>query len=238
MCRGKANRQKTLYEAAISQLHCYHHKEKIKRAQQPLCSRRQSCLFTCYTVPREGEGALTAIVGLTKKQQGADHVKDTSCGHKSARHFFRSFRRSDRNAVSLPCTTSTDRTILRQRPAPRASTHARVNNKLAKRKRSLGDSRLATIRRTDSGVTGATLAGLGSVVLTETRLQTGWSVVRILVLDLTVLLTVQTGPGILLFNGYPGVDGRIILRCIFSKWDVRVWTGSSWLRLGTGGGHC
>ena len=27
-----------------------------------------------------------------------------------------------------------------------------------------------------------------------------------------------------------GVDGRIILRCIFRKWDVGVWTGSSWLR--------
>jgi len=35
----------------------------------------------------------------------------------------------------------------------------------------------------------------------------------------------------------PGVDGRIILRRIFRKWDVRVWTGSSWLRIGTGGGH-
>ena len=23
----------------------------------------------------------------------------------------------------------------------------------------------------------------------------------------------------------------------FSKWDVGVWTGSSWLRIGTGGGH-
>ena len=34
-----------------------------------------------------------------------------------------------------------------------------------------------------------------------------------------------------------GVDGRIILRCIFRKWDVGVWTGSSWLRIGTGGGH-
>jgi len=37
--------------------------------------------------------------------------------------------------------------------------------------------------------------------------------------------------------GDPGVDGRIILRLIFRKWDVGVWTGSSWLRLGTGGGH-
>jgi len=25
--------------------------------------------------------------------------------------------------------------------------------------------------------------------------------------------------------GDPGVDGRIILRWIFRKWDVRVWTG-------------
>jgi len=37
--------------------------------------------------------------------------------------------------------------------------------------------------------------------------------------------------------GDPGVDGRIILRCAFRKWDVWVWTGSSWLRIGTGGGH-
>ena len=35
----------------------------------------------------------------------------------------------------------------------------------------------------------------------------------------------------------PGVDGRIILRWIFRKWDVGVWTGSSWLRIGTGDGH-
>jgi len=34
----------------------------------------------------------------------------------------------------------------------------------------------------------------------------------------------------------PGVDGRI-LRWIFRKWDVGVWNGSSWLRIGTGGGH-
>jgi len=33
--------------------------------------------------------------------------------------------------------------------------------------------------------------------------------------------------------GDPGVDRRIILRWIFRKWDVRVWTGSSWLRIGT-----
>jgi hypothetical protein len=35
----------------------------------------------------------------------------------------------------------------------------------------------------------------------------------------------------------PGVDERIILRGIFRKWDVGAWTGSSWLRIGTGGGH-
>ena len=34
-----------------------------------------------------------------------------------------------------------------------------------------------------------------------------------------------------------GVDGRIILRWIFRQWDVGVWTGSSWLRIRTGGWH-
>jgi len=37
--------------------------------------------------------------------------------------------------------------------------------------------------------------------------------------------------------GDPDVDGRILLCSIFRKWDVGVWTGSSWLRVGTGGGH-
>jgi hypothetical protein len=35
----------------------------------------------------------------------------------------------------------------------------------------------------------------------------------------------------------PGVDGRIILRWIFRKWDVGVWTGLCWLRIETGGGQ-
>ena len=34
-----------------------------------------------------------------------------------------------------------------------------------------------------------------------------------------------------------GVDGRIILRWIFRKWDVGVWTGLSWFRIGTVGGY-
>ena len=37
--------------------------------------------------------------------------------------------------------------------------------------------------------------------------------------------------------GNPVVDGRIILRWIFRKWEEVVRTGWSWLRIGTGGGH-
>ena len=37
--------------------------------------------------------------------------------------------------------------------------------------------------------------------------------------------------------GNPGVDRRMILRWIVRKWDVGVWAGSSWLRIGTAGGH-
>jgi len=39
------------------------------------------------------------------------------------------------------------------------------------------------------------------------------------------------------YLGDPGVDGWLILRWIFRKWGVGVWTGSSWLRIGTVGGH-
>jgi len=35
----------------------------------------------------------------------------------------------------------------------------------------------------------------------------------------------------------PGVDGSIILRWVSRKWDVGVWTGLIWLRIGTGSGH-
>jgi hypothetical protein len=37
--------------------------------------------------------------------------------------------------------------------------------------------------------------------------------------------------------GDQGTEGRIILRWIFRKWDVGVWTESGWLRIETGGGH-
>ena len=33
----------------------------------------------------------------------------------------------------------------------------------------------------------------------------------------------------------PGIDGRIIFRWIFRKWDVGAWTGLIWLRIQVGG---
>jgi hypothetical protein len=36
--------------------------------------------------------------------------------------------------------------------------------------------------------------------------------------------------------GDPDVDARIILRWIFRKWDVGVWTGLGWLRIEKVGG--
>jgi hypothetical protein len=35
----------------------------------------------------------------------------------------------------------------------------------------------------------------------------------------------------------PGIDKKVILSWIFRKWEVGVWTGSIWLRIGTGGGY-
>jgi hypothetical protein len=35
----------------------------------------------------------------------------------------------------------------------------------------------------------------------------------------------------------PGANGKIRIRWILRKWDVGVWSGSSWLRTGTSGGN-
>jgi hypothetical protein len=45
-------------------------------------------------------------------------------------------------------------------------------------------------------------------------------------------------PGGKRYLGDPDVDGRVMLRWIFRKWDVGVWTGSNWLRIGKFGGTC
>jgi hypothetical protein len=37
--------------------------------------------------------------------------------------------------------------------------------------------------------------------------------------------------------GNPGVDGKMILKGIFRKWDVGVWTGLRWLWIQTDGGN-
>jgi hypothetical protein len=37
--------------------------------------------------------------------------------------------------------------------------------------------------------------------------------------------------------GNPGVDGRIILKLNFKKWDGETWTGLLWRRLETGYGR-
>jgi hypothetical protein len=37
--------------------------------------------------------------------------------------------------------------------------------------------------------------------------------------------------------GDPGIDRRITLKWFFRRWDVGLWSESSWLRIGTGGGH-
>jgi hypothetical protein len=38
--------------------------------------------------------------------------------------------------------------------------------------------------------------------------------------------------------GEPGIDGKIILRCIYRKYDMRVWSGSRWLKMRQFAGTC
>ena len=37
--------------------------------------------------------------------------------------------------------------------------------------------------------------------------------------------------------GNTGIDGKIILRWIFKRWDGEGWTGLNWLKVETGGGR-
>jgi len=65
-----------------------------------------------------------------------------------------------------------------------------------------------------------------------TSVQKKSTMMRIMMLIIIIIIIIIIG-----HLGGPGVDGRIILSWIFKKWDVGVWTGSCWLRTGTGGGH-
>jgi hypothetical protein len=39
-------------------------------------------------------------------------------------------------------------------------------------------------------------------------------------------------------HGSPNVDGRIILRCFFKKWDMESWTGMRWQKQVVGAYEC
>jgi len=53
----------------------------------------------------------------------------------------------------------------------------------------------------------------------------------------TCCKVVQGDAGTCLWSASAGIDGRITVRWIFSKWDVGLWTGLSRLRIGTGDEH-
>jgi len=68
---------------------------------------------------------------------------------------------------------------------------------------------------------------------TGNKLQVGQFLIGIMITDEVQVVQMSVLPHV----EDPGVDGRIILSWIFRKWDVEVWTGSIWLRIGTGGGY-
>jgi len=45
------------------------------------------------------------------------------------------------------------------------------------------------------------------------------------------------GEGRGVYRGDPGVSERMILKWILTKCGMELWTGSRWLRAGTGGEH-
>jgi hypothetical protein len=111
------NTQHTVYEAAISQLHRYQHKED-KHLSQPLLENAMQILVTKLSVPGAAKAATTAFVLSLPPPQGAHHVEDKSRGHTKTMPFFRSVRRC---AKSAPYTAPKDNN-------PASMTHAKGTN--------------------------------------------------------------------------------------------------------------
>jgi len=74
------------------------------------------------------------------------------------------------------------------------------------------------------------------VVIRKQMMETGRLSVRLVCLNHMTRLSTRKDI-IKCVWGDPDVDGRIILRWIFRKWEGVVGTGWSWLEIGTGGWH-